>query len=161
MLKMFHARAISDLLPFFIAFFVALIVVGFGAVILGIYEIDRSNRGVVPVFILMGLPLILVVTLDLIDRIVAFKRFARLLEGFNADDIEHIIHALTGASTSFMAPRTRFEPKWHRLIEFLNSDHFGRIATQTLFQSSHEGRIRYFKQAARIARLHFPGRPHR
>jgi hypothetical protein len=158
-MKMPYPRLPPQLLSFFVAFLVALFVVGLGVGILGIGKIDAAKPGVAPIFILAGLPFIWVVTLDVMDRIVATRHLAAMLEGFNEEDVEYMVGALTDRATSFMVSHKRFEAKWHRLIEFLNVDHFGRIASQALFQRSHKGRIRYFKQVTRIAQLRFRRKP--
>lgn len=144
-----HDRGKPHFLSVFVAFLVTLLVVGFGVVILGIGKIDEAKPGIAPIFILVGLPLIWVVTLNVIDRIVAIRHLARMLEGFDEDDMEYMVRVLTDAATLSMVPHTRFETKWRKLIEFLNSDYFGSIAAQALFQRSRKGRIRYFEQVVR------------
>jgi hypothetical protein len=80
---------------------------------------------------------------------------ARLLELFDKDDMAYMVDLLTETTTLAMVPHTRFETKWRAFIEFLNLDYFGSIAAQALFQRSHKGRLKYFEQAARTARLRF------
>jgi hypothetical protein len=145
----------SQLIFLSAAFLTALLVVGFGVVILGLNKIDSVNPGVAPVFILTGLPVIWVAALDVIHRMVAVRHLARQLELFDKDDMAYMVDLLTDAATLAMVPHTRFETKWRALIEFLNLDYFGSIASQALFQRSHEGRLKYFEQVARIARLRF------
>jgi len=157
-MNMPSARISPQLASFFVAFLIALPVVGFGVVILGINNVASVKPGVAPVFILTGLPFIWIVALDVIDRIVAVRHVARLLEAFDEEDMEDMADLLTDAATLSMVPHTRFETKWRTLIEFLKLDYFGGIASQALFQRSHKGRVRYFEQVARIARLRFRGR---
>ena len=156
---MHYDRSNPHFFSVFVAFVVALLIVGFGVVIFGIDKIDRAKPGIAPIFILMGLPFIWVVTLDVIDRIVAMRHLARQLQGFDEDDMEYMVRILTDAATLSMVPHTRFETKWRKLIQFLNLDHFGTIASQALFQPSRKGRIRYFKQVARVAHLRFHEKP--
>src|SRR5216683_166994 len=158
-MNMASLRSSSQLVSLFVAFLIALVVIGFGVVILGLSKIDSVEPGVAPVFVLVGLPLIWIVTLDVIDRIVAFRHLARLLEAFDEEDMAYMVRVLTDAATLSMVPHTRFETKWRKLIQFLNLDHFGTIASQALFQPSRKGRIRYFKQVARVAHLRFHEKP--
>jgi hypothetical protein len=135
-----------------LAFFLAVPVIGFGIVISGLNEIDRPI--VALVFILTGLPLILIVALDTIDRVVAIRQLAELLELLNEDDITHITKLLNEPAGILMMSHTKFESKWSSLAEFLNFDYFGRIASRALLQPSHKGRLKYFERA-RIIRLRF------
>jgi hypothetical protein len=140
------------------AFLIALLIVGLGVIILGLNKLDRVNPGVAPIFILAGLPVIWLVALDVVDRIVAVRHLARLVQLFDEDDMAYMVDLLTDAATISMVPHTRFETKWRILIEFLNVDYYGSIASQALFQRSHTGRLKYFEQVARIAGLRFRGR---
>jgi hypothetical protein len=148
---MIYARSPSPFVSLLLSFIIAILVIIFGFVMLGMHASNNINSRVIPFIILIGLPFIWSITLDVIDRVLAIRSLAHLLKGFNEEDIEYILHLLTDASTVSLVPRMRFEHRWQRLVEFLNSDHFGSIARTALFQCSPEGRIRYFKQAARIA----------
>src|SRR6266436_8779115 len=152
-MNMAPRRSSTQLLSVFVAFLIAALAVGFGVVILGLSKIDGVKPSGAPIFILLGLPFIWIVALDVIDRIVAVKHLARLLEVFDEDDVAYMVDVLTDAATLSMVPHTRFDTKWRTLIEFLNLDYFGGIASQALFQRSNKGRVSYFKQAAGMARL--------
>ena len=152
-MNMASLRSSSQLVSLFAAFLIALVVIGFGVVILGLSKIDSVKPGVAPVFVLVGLPLIWIVTLDVIERIVAVRHLARLLEAFDEEDMAYMVDLLTDAATLSMVPHTRFDTKWRTLIEFLNVDYFGGIASQALFQRSNKGRVSYFEQAAGMARI--------
>jgi hypothetical protein len=149
---MISSQFSSQLISLLAAFLIALLIVGLGVAIFGLYKIDSVKPGVAPVFILTGLPVIWIAALDLIHRMMAVRHLARLLELFDKDDMAYMVKLLTDAATLAMVSHTRFETRWRALIEFLNSDYFGSIAAQALFQRSHRGRLKYFKRAARIAR---------
>ena len=148
-------RISSQLIYLLLAFFLAFPVIGFGIIVSGLTKID--NPIVALIFILTGLPLIVIVMLDIIDRTVAIRELAQLLELLDEDDMAHMVELLNDSAGLSMAPHTKFEAKWNSLAEFLNLDYFGRIASRALFQRSHKGRLKYFERA-RIIRLRFRDR---
>jgi len=148
-------RISSQLVYLVLALFLAFPVIGFGIVISGLHKID--NPIIALIFILTGLPLILIVVLDVIDRLVAIRELAQLLELLDEDDMEHMMELLNKSVGLSMEAHTKFEAKWSSLAEFLNFDYFGRIASRALFQPSHKGRLKYFERA-RIIRLRFRDR---
>ena len=148
-------RISSQLVYLLLAFFLALPVIGVGIVLLGLSKID--NPSIVLIFILTGLPLILTVMLDMIDRVVAIRQLAQILELLDEDDIAHMVELLADSVGLSIAAHTKLEAKWGSLTEFLNLDYFGRIASRALLQPSHKGRLEYFERA-RIIRLRFRDR---
>jgi uncharacterized membrane protein len=148
-------RISSQLKYLLFALFLSFPVIVFCIVISGLNKID--NPIIALMFILTGLPLILIVMLDVIDRVVALRELAQLFELLNEDDMAHMLELLNDSAGLAMAPHTKFEAKWASLAEFLNFDYFGRIASRALFQPSHKGRLRYFERA-RIIRLRFRDR---
>jgi len=148
-------RISSQLIYLLIALFLAFPVIGFGIIMSGLNKVD--NPIIALIFILTGLPLILIVVLDIIDRMVALRELAQLLELLDEDDMAHMVELLNNSAGLSMAAHTKFEAKWSSLTEFLNFDYFGRIASRALFQASQKGRLKYFERA-RIIRLRFRDR---
>ena len=144
-------RISSQFIYLTFAIFLTLPIIGFGILISGLNKLDSPI--VALIFILAGLPLILIVTLDAIDRVVAIRRLAELLELLDEDDMAHMVELLNEPAGTLMTPHTKFESKkWSLLAGFLNLDYFGKIASRALLQPSHKGRLKYFERA-RIIRL--------
>jgi hypothetical protein len=113
--------------------------------------------------ILIGLVLLFVVSLDALNRLAAKWRLAEVLSKASDSELEFFKLRLEPyMDIAQFDPYDKFHygprgadwgaDSFRQLIVFLNSEPYGRLASQALLQRSPVGRRRYFAQAVRLSR---------